>query len=66
MSYSLLQVYLLSFSILLSIFCQSNVCAMSATPKPKPALEIPAPLLSLTPGTWAYDTMSRRVNGELL
>mmetsp|Transcript_7297 Transcript_7297/g.10768 ORF Transcript_7297/g.10768 Transcript_7297/m.10768 type:complete len:472 (-) Transcript_7297:104-1519(-) len=35
-------------------------------PKPKPALPIPSPLLSLTPGTWAYDTMSRRVNEEIL
>lgn len=33
---------------------------------PKPKLEIPDPLLSLTPGTWAYDTMSRRVHEDIL
>lgn len=31
-----------------------------------PNLPIPEPLLSLTPGTWAYDTMSRRLNKEIL
>jgi len=37
---------------------QSNMCA--------PNLPLPEPLLSLTPGTWAYDTMSRRLNKEIL
>mmetsp|Transcript_8177 Transcript_8177/g.15389 ORF Transcript_8177/g.15389 Transcript_8177/m.15389 type:complete len:502 (+) Transcript_8177:127-1632(+) len=35
-----------------------------APPKPKPPL--PKPLLSLIPGTWAYDTMSRRIDSEIL
>ena len=33
---------------------------------PKPALPIPKALCSETPGTWAYDTMSRRVDEEIL
>jgi len=33
---------------------------------PKPNLPLPKPLLSLTPGTWAYDTMSRRIDSEIL
>jgi hypothetical protein len=33
---------------------------------PKPKLSIPEPLCSETPGTWAYDTMSRRVDQEIL
>ena len=33
---------------------------------PKPALPLPPPILSLTEGTWAYDTMSRRVDSEIL
>ncbi|VEU44537.1 unnamed protein product [Pseudo-nitzschia multistriata] len=32
----------------------------------KPRLPIPAPLYSDVPGTWAYDTMSRRVDEEIL
>jgi hypothetical protein len=32
----------------------------------KPKLPLPEPILSLTPGTWAYDTMSRRVDSEIL
>jgi len=36
------------------------------TGNPLPNLPIPDPLLSLTPGTWAYDTMSRRLNKEIL
>lgn len=36
------------------------------TGNPLPNLPIPDPLLSLTPGTWAYDTMSRRLNEEIL
>jgi len=31
-----------------------------------PALPLPPPILSLTPGTWAHDTMSRRVDKEIL
>jgi len=43
--------------------------AASTCPKtgnPLPNLPIPDPLLSLTPGTWAYDTMSRRLNEDIL
>lgn len=36
----------------------------TTSPKPKPPL--PKPLLSLTPGTWAHDTMSRRIDSEIL
>lgn len=33
---------------------------------PKPSLPLPPMILSDTPGTWAYDTMSRRVNEEIM
>jgi hypothetical protein len=33
---------------------------------PRPKLDLPPPLRSLTPGTWAYDTMSRRIDSEIL
>jgi hypothetical protein len=33
---------------------------------PKPRLPIPEPIYSNIPGTWAYDTMSRRVDEEIL
>lgn len=33
---------------------------------PKPRLDIPEPICSDVPGTWAYDTMSRRVDEEIL
>lgn len=36
------------------------------TETPKPLLAIPDPICSDEPGTWAYDTMSRRVNEEIL
>jgi hypothetical protein len=32
----------------------------------KPKLPLPEPILSLTPGTWAYDTMTRRIDEEIL
>lgn len=32
----------------------------------RPALPIPKPICSDVPGTWAYDTMKRRVNEEIL
>ena len=34
--------------------------------KPLPKLPLPPKLLSNEPGTWAYDTMSRRVREEIL
>lgn len=33
---------------------------------PLPNLPIPEPILSNIPGTWAYDTMSRRIDEEIL
>jgi hypothetical protein len=33
---------------------------------PRPKLTIPEPICSITPGTWAFDTMSRRVDQEIL
>lgn len=38
----------------------------TASTSPKPRLPIPEPIYSDTPGTWAYDTMSRRVDEEIL
>lgn len=46
-----------------------STAALKSDPKTGnslPSLPIPEPLLSLTPGTWAYDTMSRRLNKEIL
>ena len=34
--------------------------------RPMPKLPLPEPICSTTPGTWAYDTMSRRVDEEIL
>jgi Damage-control phosphatase ARMT1-like domain len=34
--------------------------------RPKPLLPLPDRIRSDVPGTWAYDTMSRRVDGEIL
>ena len=39
---------------------------VSFTDNPKPLLPIPDPICSDVPGTWAYDTMSRRVDEEIL
>lgn len=43
----------------------SSIAADSSS-KPKPKLPIPDPICSNVPGTWAYDTMSRRVDEEIL
>lgn len=47
-----------------------SAASTSTTPgsgtKPKPKLPIPDPIYSDVPGTWAYDTMSRRVDEEIL
>lgn len=40
--------------------------ASSSASKPKPKLPIPDPICSDVTGTWAYDTMSRRVDEEIL
>lgn len=48
---------------------QSHITMFASTAsgsKPKPNLPIPDPIYSDTPGTWAYDTMSRRVDEEIL
>ncbi|KAL9182798.1 hypothetical protein ACHAXT_004077 [Thalassiosira profunda] len=56
-----------------TIMAASSSTSSDAAPKtcprtgnPLPNLPIPEPLLSLTPGTWAHDTMSRRLNEEIL
>ena len=38
----------------------------SDTGIPMPRLDLPEPICSDVPGSWAYDTMSRRVNQEIL
>ncbi|EEC50261.1 predicted protein [Phaeodactylum tricornutum CCAP 1055/1] len=38
----------------------------STDSKPMPRLSLPEPIFSITPGTWAYDTMSRRIDAEIL
>ncbi|KAL7481316.1 hypothetical protein ACHAW6_007003 [Cyclotella cf. meneghiniana] len=58
-----------SFLLRTSIMASSTSSNTNTCPKtgnPLPNLPIPEPLLSLTPGTWAYDTMSRRLNKEIL
>lgn len=44
----------------------STVNSDTESSSPAPKLPLPPPLLSLTPGTWAYDTMSRRIDSEIL
>lgn len=45
----------------------ARALAMSAsTANPMPNLSLPPPIYSDEPGTWAYDTMSRRVDAEIL
>jgi hypothetical protein len=45
----------------------TNMSATSSTnANPKPKLPIPDMIYSDKPGTWAHDTMSRRVNEEIL
>src|SRR6056300_1738346 len=60
----------LLFTVLLfqtvSAFTMRAAETCPKTGNPLPSLPIPEPLLSLTPGTWAYDTMSRRINEEIL
>jgi hypothetical protein len=44
-----------------------TVLQMTATSDiPRPKLPVPEPICSDVPGTWAYDTMSRRVDEEIL
>ena len=44
----------------------STKMSSTTSKNPLPRLEIPPPILSNEPGTWAYDTMSRRVDSEIL
>ncbi|KAG7337403.1 DUF89 domain containing protein [Nitzschia inconspicua] len=44
----------------------SSTASFQNTENPKPKLPIPEPIYSNIPGTWAYDTMSRRVDEEIL
>ena len=54
-----------SFSTISSSKLGMAMSASSST-TPKPKLSIPPAICSDVPGTWAYDTMSRRVNEEIL
>lgn len=38
----------------------------TGTSSPQPNLPLPPPILSDEPGTWAYDTMTRRVDADIL
>ena len=67
--------YLLqSFALLVASFSKppkprKSVCCLSMSTKfdlPLPGLPIPEPICSDVPGTWAHDTMSRRLNEEIL
>lgn len=49
-----------------SIVAHSAKDSSTEMSSPKPKLPLPEPILSLTPGTWAYDTMSRRIDQEIL
>ena len=44
----------------------ASFTTIGSSNKPKPVLPIPDPIFSDVPGTWAYDTMSRRVDEEIL
>lgn len=51
-------------SLTSALFMSSSSTTQQRRRQPRPAL--PEPLRSETPGTWAYDTMSRRVDAEIL
>jgi hypothetical protein len=60
-------------SLVAASLISQTVCAMSIVnnnnnlnSKPLPRLALPEPIRSETPGTWAYDTMSRRIDSEIL
>eukprot|EP00560_Eucampia_antarctica_P007941 CAMPEP_0197823844 /NCGR_PEP_ID=MMETSP1437-20131217/1155_1 /TAXON_ID=49252 ORGANISM="Eucampia antarctica, Strain CCMP1452" /NCGR_SAMPLE_ID=MMETSP1437 /ASSEMBLY_ACC=CAM_ASM_001096 /LENGTH=509 /DNA_ID=CAMNT_0043423209 /DNA_START=56 /DNA_END=1585 /DNA_ORIENTATION=- len=56
----------LKTEISMSVSSDDNDNGKADFKPPSPKLEIPDPLLSLTPGTWAFDTMSRRVHEDIL
>lgn len=41
-------------------------CSSNPNPNPKPKLALPKALDSQIPGTWSYDTMTRRIDSEIL
>lgn len=50
-----------------SVLSAANSMTIDIDPgRPLPKLPLPEPICSTEPGTWAYDTMSRRVDGEIL
>ena len=59
-----------SFSSTKSTLFAGAATAMSSInldpSRPLPKLPLPEPICSTTPNTWAYDTMSRRVDEEIL
>lgn len=63
----LLVPYVSAFTGASSFTRVTNNLSMTITSElPKPDIPIPDPICSDKPGTWAYDTMSRRVNEEIL
>jgi len=54
------------FSFIMKATPSSTGSRSASTTNPLPNLPIPEPICSNVPGTWAYDTMSRRVNEEIL
>ena len=54
-----------SQSFIMASSSNANDATTTVRP-PHPKLSIPEPICSMTPGTWAYDTMSRRVDSEIL
>jgi Damage-control phosphatase ARMT1-like domain len=53
----------------ISMTTESTAAAAASTKKstnPRPNLPLPDAICSNVPGTWAYDTMSRRVNQDIL
>jgi len=50
----------------LTTHAKMSADAATTTANPTPSLPMPEPICSTEPGTWAYDTMSRRVDEEIL
>ena len=46
---------------LVTLFCMELIANLSLSI----GLELPKPMKSNSPGTWAYDTMSRRVSRDI-
>ncbi|CAB9527222.1 glutamate O-methyltransferase [Seminavis robusta] len=56
----------ISAATILNMAGHTETTSTSGTKNPLPNLPIPNPICSTEPGTWAYDTMSRRVDEEIL